>query len=91
MGDSDNTGLLKFTLMPPLLPTPLVLVSRINLLNFLFSIGLAPFITVKIGSHQTIFSDFEKLVLFLETQVVSYVRSTEAVVIRGTFLNSIIV
>ncbi|CAI8057522.1 Metaxin-2 [Geodia barretti] len=30
--------------------------------------GLAPFLTVRIGPHLTIFSDFEKLVLFLDAQ-----------------------
>ena len=33
-------------------------------------IGDAPFLTVRIGSHLTIFSDFEKLVHFLEAQVI---------------------
>lgn len=33
------------------------------------STGVAPFLTVRIGPHHTIFSDFEKLVLFLDAQV----------------------
>lgn len=42
--------------------------------------GQAPFVTVRIGPHLTIFSDFEKLVLFLNAQSLGLDSSCEAVV-----------